>query len=834
MAQQRLQGAFLTVIGLAGAFGGVLFSIEAPRFTPVPAVFLTFWLVMVIVGQVLIAGLRKLCAAGVGAPAPGQVRAAAGVAAIVVAVGMNGLATTTGVGSAVAAPCPGGGPATCGPTPGPELTFTPPAQQTAAPGQQPGQQGPQQDNNGIATSPAGSGGSNGDNIQAQTPDFGSPGQPRPNIPGNEQPAQGQQGQQLNPVRTTAPGQPQQTRQQQTSSGQASASRPTVTVTQTQSQCPTPGAAGTPGAPGNPGAGNPGADGPDGGGEDDGAPSWAYLVGEASALLTGRRRPGSTAGGGGEVPGLSSGGGVTEAPTKWSAGSAARPVEFIDADLNSGELAADTTNDGGADERGKTETKFSDSITVERDNAFLDELRNIPLQYMKEDGGKGADGKEIIVTQLPNGQEMIQENGVTSIIGTPKPGQQARDPYPVQGANQVSTADNGNGTTTVNQTDSSGTPSSVTASDEEVNRALAERARQAAADKADRDSRRRRGPRPEPSELATQPRDESLDDKWNSVITPNPKTPTKSLPARVGNALKDTGKGLLTLVGLGGEGAPSVGEAWKQVGKGLIAYDEFAKGEYFVGIGLVLTNFLGLKGLGSLKNVARAREAAELARAGSKVGEEVRAGLSAAKTAEDSVKAAGNTAKAAAEAVQNAITGVPSRGVNGFPTPRSIRTPSRPRVTRDIIDSMGARITTWADGGRLNFNPLNGQAFTGIQASITKDMLGQGSKAAGNIAPPGWNPLMAWPGGNLQRGHALANILGGTGRDARNLFTVTKTANDAMQKIEAEVRRAVELGKVIEYTVKPVYGNGISAPPTKLVISAMGDGLSILRTITNIP
>ncbi|MGX9296508.1 hypothetical protein [Tsukamurella paurometabola] len=304
MAQQRLQGLFLTIIGVAGVFGGVLFAIEAPKYTPVPVVFLSFWLVMVIVGQVLFAGLRKLRAAGVGAPAPEQVRAAAAVAAIVVAVGMMGFAATTaGTGSAQAAPCPGGGPATCGPTPGqPELTFSPPAQATA-PGQQ-GQQGAQQGSDGIATSPAGSGGDNGPGIQAQTPDFGTPGQPTPNIPGNEpdqpaqQPAQGQgqqQGnqQQQNPVQTTAAGRPQQGQQtgEPTQSGQASPSQSTVTITQTQSECPAPAApgAGGPGTPGNGGeASGPGAGGPDGGDSKDGAPSWAYLVGEVTALMTGRR------------------------------------------------------------------------------------------------------------------------------------------------------------------------------------------------------------------------------------------------------------------------------------------------------------------------------------------------------------------------------------------------------------------------------------------------------------------------------------------------------------------------------------------------------------------
>ncbi|WP_165824447.1 hypothetical protein [Tsukamurella pulmonis] len=329
VAHQRLQGAFLTVIGLAGMFGGVMFSIEAPRFTPVPVVFLTFWLIMVIVGRIFFTGLSKLRSAGVGAPAPEQVRAAAAVAGIVVAVGMMGFAATgPGAGVASAAPCPGGGPATCGPGPGPELTITPPAQQTTAPGGQQGNQGSGQDNNGIATSPAGSGGNDGGNIQAQTPDFGAPGQQAPNIPGNPteqapQPGQGQgqgqqqQGRRQSPVQTTAAGGPQQSQQtgQQTQTGQASPSKPTVTFTQTQSECPAPGAAGANGGPGAPGAGtdrggsgNGGDGGPDGGDSDgkEGAPSWAYLAGEASALLTGRRRP-STGGvtpaglGGGQGP-----------------------------------------------------------------------------------------------------------------------------------------------------------------------------------------------------------------------------------------------------------------------------------------------------------------------------------------------------------------------------------------------------------------------------------------------------------------------------------------------------------------------------------------------------
>lgn len=71
---------------------------------------------MVIVDEILFTGLGKLRETGVGAPS--WVRAAAAVAAIVVAVGMMGFAATNMRHryGAVAAPCPGGGPATCGPT----------------------------------------------------------------------------------------------------------------------------------------------------------------------------------------------------------------------------------------------------------------------------------------------------------------------------------------------------------------------------------------------------------------------------------------------------------------------------------------------------------------------------------------------------------------------------------------------------------------------------------------------------------------------------------------------------------------------------------------------
>lgn len=447
--QQRLQGAFLTIIGLAGLIGGVMFSIEAPRFTPVPVVFLTFWLVMVIVGKILFAGLGKLRDTGVGAPAPTQVRAAAAVAGIVVAVGMMGFAATTaGTGTAIAAPCPGGGPATCGPT-GPELTFTPPPAQTGTPGgQQGGQQGGQ-DNNGIATSPAGSGGDNGPGIQAQTPQFGTPGQQAPNIPGNEQPGQGSgqqpqgNGQQnQNPaVQTTAPGGPQQTGQQQpgqqTQSGQPSS--PTVTVTKTESQCAVPGTGNGAGTPSGPGgedsSNNSGGTGPDNGDSEnqDGAPSWAYLAGEASALMTGRRRPGSGSSQGpsptdvGEVPAAAAtDAGQPDAAPAPEQLAASEPMETQPGSETVDELTESTgTDTGGTSNAGEGE---NDDDTEDTSSPFVNRSADdITKEY--------DDDQQVLHTSLEERTAILRGTPLLTQPGPYTPQQEADRTVAAQAAQQ---------------------------------------------------------------------------------------------------------------------------------------------------------------------------------------------------------------------------------------------------------------------------------------------------------------------------------------------------------------------------------------------------------------
>jgi hypothetical protein len=910
VTQQRLQGAFLTVIGVAGMFGGVLFSIEAPRFTPVPVVFLTFWLVMVIVGKILFTGLGKLRDAGVGAPAPQQLRAAAAVAGIVVAVGMMGFAATStgGVGVAAAAPCPGGGPATCGPTPGPELTFTPPQAQTTAPGQQ-GQQGSGQDNNGIATSPSSGGGENGPGIQAQTPQFGTPGQQAPNIPGNEpeqpaqggqQPAQGnqggQQGQQ-NPVRTTAPGRPDQNQQQ--TQGQQS-SEPTVTVTKTESQCAVPGAGGNGAAPGGGSGGGSASDsgssgGPDSasGEDEEGAPSWAYLVGEVSALMTGRR--------GRKAGPLNKDG---SAPTNTMV-----PDDQIDGD------------------------NYKQWTTADGDRTYiLSQNKDAPSQYRfalgQPDGGSSKVNDDGSVSVFDRAGKQVNRFDTPWAYDSVT-GQKIATRYSVDGNDLVQTIDRpeGNNNPILADPNPDGTPTI-----EELTAAL--RAPTAAGpdtpqQAADRAVAGRIAEQKRITDAITQPVTSAQQpDMTPPLATPpekavqNPRwTKPVDVPDTPGQpAVDPSGSG--TKLPSAVDAAP--GEWSKHLGEDADQYRKFFPSTVYP-LSSTKTNHNGIENIayqmsdGSILNITEnysgdaplrrqsiekspilgdvdinpsqgtatstrtgaqilvetldnvdqalslvpgplkgARVITKGAKEGARRGLDVpeRTTVDATKAiprtqpkAEASPRIGGNSGGStptplptpSSPAVPSSPTaaassGVPSRASNGYPTPRSIKTPARPKVSSDAIDVGGLRVTNWADGGWVKLNPLNGRASTGIQARITKDMIGQGTRAAPGILPPGWKPSSAWPSGDLQRGHGLARILGGTGRDSRNIFTITKPANDAMQVIERQVVESIRLGKgPVDYSVTPVYGNGTLAPPTSIVVRATGPGIkSIFRRIPNIP
>ena len=132
--------------------------------------------------------------------------------------------------------------------------------------------------------------------------------------------------------------------------------------------------------------------------------------------------------------------------------------------------------------------------------------------------------------------------------------------------------------------------------------------------------------------------------------------------------------------------------------------------------------------------------------------------------------------------------------------------------------------------RIDYGSLNasGQA-QGIEATITRDMLGTGSHAKGSIKPPGWDS----DNGNHSRGHLLARMLGGSGSDERNLVTLFQrdTNSPVMRDFETQVHDAVAAGETVNYRVTPIYdGDG---KPTSVALQARGSqGLDISITIVN--
>jgi hypothetical protein len=110
--------------------------------------------------------------------------------------------------------------------------------------------------------------------------------------------------------------------------------------------------------------------------------------------------------------------------------------------------------------------------------------------------------------------------------------------------------------------------------------------------------------------------------------------------------------------------------------------------------------------------------------------------------------------------------------------------------------------------------------TGASATIDRAMLGTGSRPAGGIRPPGYQGGPA----NHAKGHLIGRQLGGTGSDPRNLVTLyqTRVNNSTMLRFENQVRRAVEAGETVRYTVTPIY-RGAEAIPRAVTLSARGSG-----------
>ena len=166
------------------------------------------------------------------------------------------------------------------------------------------------------------------------------------------------------------------------------------------------------------------------------------------------------------------------------------------------------------------------------------------------------------------------------------------------------------------------------------------------------------------------------------------------------------------------------------------------------------------------------------------------------------------------------------------------------MAKEKAGTYGAEVQGWAQqalprGGSciesgnssIHYGELDslGRA-TGVDATITVDMVGTGTPAKSSIKPAGFGGQKA----GHARGHLLGNQLGGAGDDPRNLTTLFQNPvnHPVMSSVEGSVRKAVEAGEVVQYSVKPIY-EGNTLIPSGVTIKAEGDkGFYIYQTILN--
>jgi hypothetical protein len=143
----------------------------------------------------------------------------------------------------------------------------------------------------------------------------------------------------------------------------------------------------------------------------------------------------------------------------------------------------------------------------------------------------------------------------------------------------------------------------------------------------------------------------------------------------------------------------------------------------------------------------------------------------------------------------------ARGVlRGAPRIRPPAPPSTPGTAFGELDALGRT--------------------TGASATITREMLNTGTAASRSIRPAGFLGGQA----NHARGHLISRLLGGSGRDARNLATLYQNPvnTPVMRGFEQQVANAVRGGQTVRYEVVPIY-RGSELIPRGVTLRATGDG-----------
>jgi hypothetical protein len=166
-----------------------------------------------------------------------------------------------------------------------------------------------------------------------------------------------------------------------------------------------------------------------------------------------------------------------------------------------------------------------------------------------------------------------------------------------------------------------------------------------------------------------------------------------------------------------------------------------------------------------------------------------------------LSASSAAARAAARLPAAARAALVARGVlPGVARIRPPVPPSSPGVALGELDALGRT--------------------TGAAATITRDMLNTGTAASRSITPAGF----AGGSANHARGHLISRLLGGSGRDPRNLTTLYQNPvnTPVMRGFEQQVANAVRGGQTVRYEVTPIY-RGSELIPRGVTLRATGDG-----------
>ncbi|MFE9960561.1 DNA/RNA non-specific endonuclease [Micromonospora sp. NPDC005299] len=149
-----------------------------------------------------------------------------------------------------------------------------------------------------------------------------------------------------------------------------------------------------------------------------------------------------------------------------------------------------------------------------------------------------------------------------------------------------------------------------------------------------------------------------------------------------------------------------------------------------------------------------------------------------------------------------------------------------------------KVTAKAGAKPISQRVLIGDLENGLPTGVTGELLPSdlhtGSPSSSDVNPVGLRTGELDPLG-ARRGHLLANLFGGSGRDRGNLAWMHKRINSSDYKVRFEnpVRKALEGGNSVRFGVRPKFRPGEAAPYEVEVWATRPDG-TVVVPVQDIP